>query len=41
MIRTVFRKHFEPRHDLFYFLATLLFLALGHYIGGYSEILTG
>ena len=35
------RKHFEPQQDLFYFLATLLLLALGHYIGGYSEILTG
>ena len=35
------RKHFDPRQDLFFFLATLVLLSLGHYIGGYSEILTG
>ena len=37
----LFIKHFNVETDSLFFLMTLTFITLAHYIGGYSEILSG
>ena len=38
---TLFMKHFDVKNDSLFFFITLAFITLAHYIGGYSEILSG
>ena len=38
---SLFTKHFNVETDSLFFLMTLTFITLAHYIGGYSEILSG
>ena len=37
----LFTKHFDLKNDSLFFMTTLAFITLAHYIGGYSEILSG
>ena len=37
----LFTKHFDMKNDSLFFITTLAFITLAHYIGGYSEILSG
>ena len=40
-ITSILSTHFNIREDGLFFLVTLTLISLGHYIGGYSEVLTG